>query len=155
MTALLAACGGFLLAILWMDLIFDTQVLGKPRENGALPESVLGSIAAYYRRATTDSHPMSQLIAVVMGTAVLGSAYAFFAGRGPLLLRLLALTVVTGPAVLARMRVVPNAVRLGQRKDDLPTQTSLARAICRDHLVCLVCIAAFVSTELALAAGLN
>jgi len=149
-TALLAACGGFLLAVLWMDLIFDTQVLGKPRENGALPEPVLASIAAYYRRATTDSFPMSRLIAAVMGVAVLGSAWALFAGRGALLLRLLALTLVLGPTALAATRVVPNAVRLGARRDDPATQTSLARAICRDHLVCLAGIAAFLATELAL-----
>ena len=153
MTALLAACGGFLLAILWMDLIFDTQVLGKPREDGALPESVLGSIAAYYRRATTDSHPMSRLIAVVMGIAVLGSAYALFAGRGALLLRMLALTLVAGPAALAMTRVVPNAVRLSARTDDPATQTSLARAICRDHLMCLAGVAAFLAVELALTAA--
>jgi hypothetical protein len=147
MNALLAACGGFLLAILWMDLIFDTQVLGKPRENGALPESVLASIAAYYRRATTDSYPMSRLIAAVMGVAVLGSAFALLAGRGALLLRLFALTVVAGPAALAATRVVPNAVRLGSRKDDPATQTSLARAICRDHFVCLAGVSAFLAVE--------
>ena len=147
MNALLAACGGFLLAILWMDLIFDTQVLGKPRENGALPESVLASIAAYYRRATTDSQPMSRLIAAVMGLAVLGSAVALFAGGGALLPRLLALTLVLGPTALAAIRVVPNAVRLGARQDDLATQTSLARGICRDHLICLAGVAAFLAVE--------
>ena len=63
MSALLAACGGFLLAILWMDLIFDVQVLGHRRADGPLPEPVLASIAAYYKRATTDSAPMSRLIA--------------------------------------------------------------------------------------------
>lgn len=151
MNALLAACGGFLLAILWMDLIFDTQVLGKPRENGALPEPVLASIAAYYRRATTDSYPMSRLIAAVMGIAVLGSAFALLAGGGALLLRLLALTLVAGPTVLAATRVVPNAVRLGARSDDAVRQTSLARGICRDHLVCLAGVAGFLAVEFSLA----
>jgi hypothetical protein len=149
-TAVLAACGGFLLAVLWMDLIFDTQVLGKPRENGALPESVLASIAAYYRRATTDSYPMSRLIAAVMGVAVLGCVAALFVGRGALLLRLFALTLVGGATALAAARVLPNAVRLGARGDDPATQTSLARAICRDHLVCLVAISAFLAVEFAL-----
>jgi hypothetical protein len=152
-SALLAACGGFLLAILWMDLIFDTQVLGAPRENGALPEPVLASIASYYRRATTDSYPMGRLITVVMGVAVLGGVYALFAGRGALLLRLAALTILVPPVGLAAMRIVPNAVRLGSRRDDLATQTSLARGICRDHLVCLASIAAFLAIELALTAG--
>ncbi|HTO71185.1 MAG TPA: hypothetical protein VMR31_15085 [Myxococcota bacterium] len=151
MTALLAACGGFLLAVLWMDLIFDVQVLGKPRENGALPEPVLASIAGYYQRATTDSYPMGRFVAVVMGVGLLGSLVALFAGSGAWLLRLLALTLLAGPVGLAALRVVPNAVRLGARRDDLPTQTRLARAICRDHLVCLVGIAGFVSVELTLA----
>jgi hypothetical protein len=152
-TALAAASGGFLLAVLWMDLIFDTQVLGKPRENGALPEPVLASIASYYKRATTDSYPMGRLVAAVMGVGLLASVWALFAGRGALLLRLLALTLLAGPVALAAMRIVPNAVRLGSRRDDLPTQTSLARGICRDHLVCLVAVAGFLAVQLALAFG--
>ena len=36
-TALLAACGGFLIAVLWMDLMFDVQVL-RTRE-GDVPEA--------------------------------------------------------------------------------------------------------------------
>ena len=64
MAPLLTACSGFLLAVLWMDLIFDVQV---HRNKGAeLPEPVLASIAAYYHRATTTSRPMSRLIVLVM-----------------------------------------------------------------------------------------
>jgi uncharacterized membrane protein YfcA len=152
-SSLLTACGGFLLAVLWMDLIFDTQVLGRSLENGALPESVLASIAAYYRRATTDSRPMSRLIAFVMAIAVLGSTFALFAGRGAFKLRLLAVSLVAAPTALAAVRVVPNAVRLGARKDDLVTQTWLARAICRDHFVCFAAIAAFIAVEFVLEAS--
>src|ERR1043166_2149382 len=47
---ILAACGGFLLAVLWMDLMFDVQVL--PHRTPELPEPVVSSIAAYYRRVT-------------------------------------------------------------------------------------------------------
>ena len=39
----LAACGGFLLAVLWMDLMFDVQVLPH-RHLPELPEAVLASI---------------------------------------------------------------------------------------------------------------
>src|ERR1700761_3930038 len=77
-TALLTACSGFLFAVLWMDLIFDAQVLAE--RNGDLPESVLASIAGYYRRAVTGSRPMSRLIAVVM--MVLLAALGFRAARG-------------------------------------------------------------------------
>ena len=47
---ILAACGGFLLAVLWMDLMFDVQVLRHRGET--LPEAVVDSIGAYYRRVT-------------------------------------------------------------------------------------------------------
>jgi len=51
-----AACAGFLLAVLWMDLIFDSQVL-RHRGADVLPEPVLDSISRYYHRATTTSRP--------------------------------------------------------------------------------------------------
>ena len=66
MTAVLTACSGFLLAVLWMDLIFDVQVLRHRQAGQALPEPVLSSITGYYHRATTTSRPMSHLIALVM-----------------------------------------------------------------------------------------
>ena len=40
-TALLTACSGFLFAVLWMDLMFDAQVLANRHPGGELPESVL------------------------------------------------------------------------------------------------------------------
>ena len=61
---ILTACVGFLLAVLWMDLMFDSQTgLRGPDPD----ESALASIGAYYHRATTTSQPMGALIAVVMG----------------------------------------------------------------------------------------
>src|SRR5215471_4283717 len=71
MRRVLAACGGFLLAVLWFDLMFDVQVLRHPE--GPLPPLVLVSIASYYRRVTTDAVPMTHLVAVVMLVAVAGS----------------------------------------------------------------------------------
>src|SRR5215211_8760557 len=77
---LLTACSGFLLAVLWMDLIFDTQVLAYRNAGDELPESVLASIGGYYHRATTTSRPMSHLIALVM--VILLGALVFRAIRG-------------------------------------------------------------------------
>lgn len=150
MNELLAASGGFLLAVLWMDLIFDVQVLRQPPAPAPLPEPVLTSIAAYYRRATTDSRPMSRLIALAMLVAVLGSAWDVARGEGAWLARVASLALCAAPAALAAARVVPNAVRLGARADDAATQSALARGICRDHLACLASIAAFIALRLAL-----
>ena len=48
-----APAAGFLLAVLWFDLMFDVQVSATPA--GELPEQVLASIAGYYRRVTTTA----------------------------------------------------------------------------------------------------
>jgi len=139
---LLTACGGFLLAVLWMDLIFDVQVL-RHRERVELPDSVLASIASYYHRATTTSRPMSYLIALVM--VVLLGTLGFQAMRGnDASWSIIASAVLSGFAVLlALLRTVTHAVRLGNRVGGPAEQTRLARAIFRDHAVCLGCMIAF------------
>lgn len=136
-TALLTACSGFLLAVLWMDLIFDVQVLAHRNAGGELPEHVLASIAGYYQRATTTSRPMGRLIALVM--VILLGALGFRAIRGHDPGWILAISAVFAgvPILLALIRTVPKAVRLGNRVGSLAEQTRLARSICRDHLLCV------------------
>ena len=143
-TALLIACGGFLLAILWMDLIFDVQVLAHRKAGAELPEPVLGSIAAYYHRATTTSRPMGRLIAVVMVTLLAALLFRAVRGHDPVWVLVIWAALAGVPIGLAAVRTVPNAVRLGTRADSAAEQTRLARSICGDHVVCLACIFAFV-----------
>jgi hypothetical protein len=143
MAPLLTACSGFLLAVLWMDLIFDVQVL---RHRADLPEAVLASIAAYYLRATTTSRPMSRLIVLVM--LILLAALGFQAAPGhdrrdPGWLLLTSAILAAVPMLLALTHTVPSAVRLGQRTDSPPEQSRLARAICRDHFVCAASMLTF------------
>jgi hypothetical protein len=143
MAPLFTACSGFLLAVLWMDLIFDVQVLRHRDAGEELPEPVLASIAGYYHRAITTSRPMSRLIPVVM--AILLAAFVFEAARGQASRwLLLASAGLAGfPTLLALRHTVPNAVRLGNRIGSLPEQTRLARSVCQDHLVCAACMLAF------------
>ncbi|OBI16265.1 hypothetical protein A5712_26585 [Mycobacterium sp. E2327] len=143
MAPLLTGCGGFLLAVLWMDLIFDVQVLQNRSAGDELPEPVLASIAGYYHRATTTSRPMSRLIALVM--LILLAALGFQAARGhdPGWLLAISAALAGVPMVLALTRTVPAAVRLGHRADGPAEQTRLARAICRDHLACFGGMLAF------------
>ncbi len=133
-----------------MDLIFDAQVL---RHRGAdeLPEPVLASITGYYHRATTTSRPMSLLIALVM--VILLAALAFHALRGDDAGWAVGVAAVLAgiPILLAMVRTVPNAVRLGNRVDPAAEQSRLARSICRDHLFCLASMSAFLVVWIALA----
>ena len=147
-TLLLAACGGFLLAVLWFDLMFDVQVL-RHRGEPVLPDAALASIAGYYRRVTTEAYPMGRLVGAVMLLGIAAALERTWRGAAPLGVRLLTLALVVAPAVLAGGRVYPNAIRLATRADPPERQTALARAICRDHLVCVACIAAFLGLTLA------
>ena len=48
MHTIAAAGAGFLLAVLWFDLMFDVQT--RKHTGDLLPPEVLASISAYYRR---------------------------------------------------------------------------------------------------------
>lgn len=142
-TSLLTACSGFLLAVLWMDLMFDAQVLADRDPVGELPESVLDSIARYYRRAVTESRPMSHLIAVVMLVLLGGLGFRAVRGHDPGWLVAVSTLLAAAPILLAATHTVPNAVRLGSRLCSAGAQTALARSIWRDHLVCAGCMLVF------------
>jgi len=142
-TSLITACSGFLFAVLWMDLMFDAQVLADRNPGVDLPEYALASIAGYYRRAVTGSRPMSRLIAVVMVLLLAALGFRVACGQDPGWLVLVSALLAGAPILLAVTHTVPNAVRLGNRSGSLTDQTMLARSIWRDHLVCAGCMLAF------------
>jgi len=150
-SSILVACGGFLLAVLWMDLMFDVQVLGYRRQE-ELPESVLASIAGYYGRVTTAAKPMGHLIAAVMVAAVTILITQRTVSRGSRWLTVASFVLCCGPVLLALFRVVPNAVRLATRSDTTLRQSSLARSICTEHLLCFIGILGFIILQVIAAA---
>ncbi len=145
-----AAGAGFLIAVLWMDLIFDVQVLPH-RRSAELPEPVLASIAAYYHRATTTSRPMSLLIAAVMVILLAALGFHALSGGAPLWFTALSAVLACSPILLALLRTVRHAVALGDRTGTTAEQSRLARSICRDHLFCLASMSAFLVLWLACA----
>jgi ER membrane protein SH3 len=145
MTPFITAGAGFLLAVLWFDLMFDVQVLGE-RE---LTEEVLASISAYYRRVTTAARPMNRLVAAAM-VLTLGSIIAQIArAERARWVGWASLVLALAPILLAATRTVPKAVRLGTRRDSLARQSELARAIAREHVFCVLAIATLLVVQLA------
>ncbi len=137
---------GFLLAVLWFDLMFDVQARGH---SGELPAHVRDSIAAYYRRVTTAARPMNRLIAAVMVVTLGALVGVIVHGDTPAWSAWLALVLVMFGVGLAAVRTVPHAVRLGTQADSAAEQSALARGILRDHLACLVAIVASLVVQLA------
>jgi hypothetical protein len=135
---LLGAGAGFLLAVLWFDLMFDVQAR---RLDGPDGDARLASIADYYRRVTIEAFPANRLVATVMLGTIAGSLVQL--RRVPSWSSFASVLLILCPVALAGWRVVPNAMRLGARGDGLAMQRALARRILWDHLACFVCVLAF------------
>jgi hypothetical protein len=148
MNALAAAGAGFLLAVLWFDLMFDVQAL-RGRDEKILPEPVLASIAAYYARVTTAARPMNRLIVAFMLVTLGGIVTEIVGEHVPPAIGWLSLLLAAVPILLVGICTVPNAVRLGARGDPVDGQSALARSICREHLFCLVSIAGLLVLQVA------
>jgi len=146
-TAFVAAGAGFLLAVLWFDLMFDVQVVSHG--SGELPERVLDSIGGYYARVTTGARPMNRLVAAVM-LGTLGSIAAEIVhGKPSRWVAYASLALAAFAILLAGSRTVPSAVRLGSGRDSVVEQSALARAILRQHVLCFAAIAAVLTLQLA------
>lgn len=147
MNAFVTAGAGFLLSVLWFDLMFDVQARRSP--DGALvSESALASIAAYYARVTTAARPMNRLIATVMLATLVAIAIEIVRGDGLGWMPWASLALAASGIGLAGTRTVPAAVRLGTRRDDTATQSALARRILADHLFCLAAISCLIGVQL-------
>ena len=111
--AFVTAGAGFLLAVLWFDLMFDVQTLGHG--SGGLPEPVLDSIRRYYARVTTGARPMNRLIATVMLATLAAIVAEIVNGEPSPSIAYASLALAAFAIVLAGARTVPSAVRLGSR----------------------------------------
>jgi hypothetical protein len=146
-TAFVTGGAGFLLAVLWFDLMFDVQAA---RHRGAnLPEGVVALIAAYYGRVTTAARPMNRLVAAVMLGTIAAIVVQLVRGDAPRWAASLSLALTSGAIALAALHTVPSAVRLGSRADSIAEQSRLARSILRDHLICIGAVAAVLIVQLA------
>jgi hypothetical protein len=145
--ALASAGAGFLLCVLWFDLMFDVQARHHPGHD--VPDDARASIAAYYARVTTAARPMNLLVAAAMLTTISATVAELVgddlpAGRaGP------AWVLTLGAVGLAAGRTVANAQRLGRRADDAAQQSRLAHMILRDHVLCIGAIAIVLVLQLA------
>lgn len=151
MTPFVTAGAGFLLAVLWFDLMFDVQVIRRRERGGELPEQVLASISGYYRRVTTRARPMNRLVAAVMVATLPAIAVQLARDEAPAWVSVVSLALAGLSIALAATVTVPNAVRLGARMDGAGVQSRLARSILRDHVLCAAAITTLLIVQLAFA----
>src|SRR5437868_1470892 len=128
MTAFVTAGCGFLLAVLWFDLMFDVQARGQsaPDADG------LASISAYYRRVTLQANPMNKLVALVMFGTVAALIAQLAAGDAPRWASGVSLALVVGACGLAIGHTFANGARLGGGRQPPERQRRLAKLMLRD-----------------------
>jgi hypothetical protein len=148
-TPFVTAGAGFLLAVLWFDLMFDSGVL-RHRGRG-VPEEALASVSAYYRRVTTTARPMNLLVGAVMAGTLAAIVGQIVGDAAPDRAGWASLALAGAAIALAAVHTFPAARRLGAGRDPAEVQTALARSIGRDHLLCLAAIAAVLVIQLAFA----
>jgi hypothetical protein len=151
MPTIAAAGAGFLVAVLWFDLMFDVQFRGHPA--GPLPAPVLASIGSYYRRVTTEARPMNRLIMLVMLATVATLIAEVVLARASVS-RWLAgasLALAVSAIGLARARIVRNAARIGAAVDPPEEASRLARLVYGDHVFCAAAMIAVVGLQIAAA----
>ena len=85
---------------------------------------------------------MNRLVLLVMLTTIGALLAVLFGDDLPNWRAAIALVLTLVAVNLAGARTVPAAVRLGAQGDDAATQSTLARGILRDHLVCITAISA-------------
>jgi hypothetical protein len=148
-TAFVTAGAGFLLAVLWFDLMFDVQALRQ--RDGDLPEEVLSSTAGYYRRVTTAARPMNRLVAAVMVGTIVAIIVQLVQSDAPRWAAVVSLLLTAAAISVAAVHTVPSAVRLGTRSDAIAGQSRLVRSILRDHVLCITAVAVVLLLQLAFA----
>jgi len=144
MHTLAAACAGFLIAVLWFDLMFDVQVR-RGHGDPVSPEA-LASVSAYYRRVTLEAAPMPRLIAAVMLVVLVAIVTEIVQGGGwSAWASLAAASTAIGLAIL---HTVPSAMRLGRGGDPPEMLAALARRILSDHLYSLAAMTLLLALQL-------
>lgn len=147
MTETITAAAGFLIAVLWFDLMFDVQVLPH-RRSAEVPEKARESISAYYHRVTTTASPMGRLVGLVMVVLLAALVVQAVDGDSPLWVSAISLPAGLLAIGLAVLRVFGRARRLGSRKDPPAVQSELARSIFRDHMICLAAMTVLLATQI-------
>jgi hypothetical protein len=144
----ITAATGFLIAVLWFDLMFDVQVW-RHRRSPHVAEEALDSIARYYRRVTTTASPMGRLVGLTMLLLLVALIVQAISGDEPLWVSIVSIPAALLGIGLAAARILRQASRLGTRRDPPAVQSELARSIFRAHLVCLAAMVTLLTAQLA------
>jgi hypothetical protein len=136
-------CIGFMIAVLYIDLVFDMSALPHRRTGAPLPADVLDPIATYYRYITRNPY----LLTFVMLTTTVCIVVEIVYGLVPRWAGYLSLFLMGLSMSAAVLKVIPAAQRLAAGKDTVEQQTHLVHGILPYHLVLLASILSLATVQ--------
>jgi hypothetical protein len=129
-------CIGFMLAVLYIDLMFDVSAVPYRRTGAPIPAEVVESIASYYRRITQNPYVLMFVMLTATLCIVAQIVYDLvprWAGYSSLVLMAVAMLAGAG-------KVIPAAQRLAAGKDAEDTRTRLVHSMFPGHVALLISI---------------
>lgn len=138
-------CIGFMIAVLYMDLVFDTSAVPHRRAEGPLPAHVLEPIAMYYRYITRNPYLLMFVMLTTLASIVAQIVYGLvprWAGYASLFLILFAMVVGT-------LKVIPTAQRLAAANEPIEQQTRMVHSMFPSHILLLISILALAAVQFA------
>lgn len=126
-------CLGFMLAVLYIDLMFD--IMAAPhKKNAVLPPLVLDSITHYYGRITQNPFVLTFVMlttALCLGAEILYDLVPRWASYSSMFLMVLSM-------MTAIVKVIPTAQRLGAGTGSQEERTRMIHSMMPAHLILMV-----------------
>ncbi len=129
-------CIGFMIAVLYMDLVFDISALPYRKTGSNLPKEILEAIATYYRYVTRNP----SLLVFVLLTAAACILKELNMQRVPQWAGYLSAVLMATVMLLGMLKVIPTAQRLASGKDTEEKQTRLVHSLFPYHILLLILV---------------
>lgn len=140
-------CLGFMMAVLYIDLMFDVSAAPYRKSNAPLPKAVLDPITHYYGRITQNPYVLMFVMltaALCIGSEILYSLVPRWASYSSLFL--MGLSMMTGT-----VKVIPTAQRLGAGTDSEEVRTRMIHSMLPFHVILLINILLLTAIQLRVA----
>jgi hypothetical protein len=134
--AVLFLCIGFMIAVLYIDLVFDFSVLSYRRTREPLPPAVLDPVATYYRYITRNPY----LLMLIMLTAAACILAQLIYDLVPRWVGSASLSLTVLNSLVAVIKVIPTAQRLASGRDTAKERSQMVHSMLPFHLLLLVLV---------------
>jgi hypothetical protein len=127
---------GFMIAVLYMDLFFDTMAFPYRSAKADLPREVLDVITGYYGRITKNPWLLIFVMLTTMTCIIWEIAYDLV----PAKISYPSLFLMAAAMVLGMTRVIPAATRLALGEESAGSRTRVAHSLFPSHVILLVLV---------------